>query len=323
MTRARLWAVTAYFNPRGYRTRRTNYDVFQRALNVPLLTVELASAHGFDLTNEQADVLVQIPHGDLMWQKERLLNVALERLPRECDTVVWLDCDVVFASERWVDDVERELDRAALVQVFDELVHLRPDERADAAAPPEQTSRRRSFGSAWGARALPHDFFRYARTSADYRCNCGMGWAARRDLIARHGFYDTMVLGMGDKLLAAAAVGQIEDGVASMEMSLAHARHYRRWAERFHSDVAGRVGAVGGSLAHLWHGDLANRRYAERYNGFASFNFDPELDLRADPSGAWRWGRSRPDLRRHVENYFVGRREDGGDAVDLRIAAAV
>jgi len=322
MAHARLWAVTAYFNPRGYHSRRINYDIFRRSLGIPLVTVELASPHGFDLDDTQADVLVRVPHGDLMWQKERLLNVALSQLPGECDTVAWLDCDVVFAERDWPDRVRTALDRSVLVQVYDQLTHLRAGERPDTAATADPESRRESFASAWTRGALPADFFREPRTSADYRCNAGMGWAARREFLSTHGFYDTMVLGMGDKLIAAAAVGKSYDAGAGLEMSGAHARHYRRWAERFHASVGGRVGAIQGSIYHLWHGDLANRRYNERYRGFASFAFDPHLDLRADTFGAWEWARSRPELRRHVENYFVARREDGGEYGGLPIAAA-
>ena len=36
-----LWAITAYFNPFGYRRRRENYGLFRKNLEVPLLTVEL------------------------------------------------------------------------------------------------------------------------------------------------------------------------------------------------------------------------------------------------------------------------------------------
>ena len=32
-----------------------------------------------------------------MWQKERLLNVALAAVPNNVEDVAWIDCDVVFA----------------------------------------------------------------------------------------------------------------------------------------------------------------------------------------------------------------------------------
>lgn len=94
-------------------------------------------------------------------------------------------------------------------------------------------------------------------------------------------------------------------------MSPLHSEHYRRWAEPFWQDIRGDVGCVEGKLHHLWHGDLENRRYLQRYQGFLAYDFDPALDLSADPAGAWRWGREREDMHRHVADYFQWRRENG------------
>src|SRR6516165_1424185 len=97
----RLWAITSYFNPSGYRNRLENYRLFREHLAVPLVTVEWAHDGCFALGPEDADVLVQVSGGDVLWQKERLLNVALRHLPDECDSVAWLDCDVIFDNEAW------------------------------------------------------------------------------------------------------------------------------------------------------------------------------------------------------------------------------
>jgi hypothetical protein len=69
-----LWAVTAYFNPMGYRRRLTNYKLFRTHLNVPLVAVELAYGPDFELNSHDADILVQLRGRDILWQKERLLN---------------------------------------------------------------------------------------------------------------------------------------------------------------------------------------------------------------------------------------------------------
>ena len=44
-----LWAITCYFNPIGHRRRLSNYRVFRRRLNVPLVTVELGYHDVFEL----------------------------------------------------------------------------------------------------------------------------------------------------------------------------------------------------------------------------------------------------------------------------------
>ena len=93
-----VWAITCYFNPVGYRSRLGNYRVFRRHFGalLPLVTVELACDAAFQLDREDAEIMIQLRGGDELWQKERLLNIALAALPRACRTVAWLDCNVVY-----------------------------------------------------------------------------------------------------------------------------------------------------------------------------------------------------------------------------------
>ena len=90
----KLWAITCLFNPAGFRIRTDNYRIFRQQLRLPLLTVELAFEGGFELAEGDADILVQRRGGARLWQKERLLNIALEHLPDDCDAVVAVDADV-------------------------------------------------------------------------------------------------------------------------------------------------------------------------------------------------------------------------------------
>src|ERR1700751_935461 len=93
MSNKSFWAVTTYFNPLHYRRRRTNYYAFRTALRIPLLTVELGYDNRFELGPNDADRLVQISGTDLLWQKERLLNLALDHFTLEASIITWLDCD--------------------------------------------------------------------------------------------------------------------------------------------------------------------------------------------------------------------------------------
>ena len=59
-TSAKVWAITSYFNPRRYRRRLANYRVFCRRVGIPLLTVELGYGDSFELSPDEADILVQL-----------------------------------------------------------------------------------------------------------------------------------------------------------------------------------------------------------------------------------------------------------------------
>src|SRR5450759_1082712 len=73
-----LWAITSYFNPVGYRRRLSNFRIFRERLKVPLVVVELTYGSDFELQEQDADILIQLRGGAVLWQKERLLNLALQ-----------------------------------------------------------------------------------------------------------------------------------------------------------------------------------------------------------------------------------------------------
>ena len=66
-----LYAITSYFNSAKYQTKLNNYRLFHKSLAVPLITVELSFDGEFELTSADADILVQISGGAVLWQKER------------------------------------------------------------------------------------------------------------------------------------------------------------------------------------------------------------------------------------------------------------
>src|SRR5262249_45258308 len=114
-------------NPARYQRRLANYRVFRERLIVPLVTVELAYGHDFELDGEDAEILIRLRGGDILWQKERLLNIALRALPDKYRNVVWFDCDVVFEADDWPERTSLLLDRYTLVQPFSRLYLMSAD----------------------------------------------------------------------------------------------------------------------------------------------------------------------------------------------------
>jgi hypothetical protein len=106
-----LIAITTYFNPCRYQTRRQNYDLFMASLRktgVTCLTVECAfPGQAFELPRSAG--VIQMRAETLLWQKERLLNLAASWLPKSCRYVAWLDCDIVFENKNWGRDLVQVL----------------------------------------------------------------------------------------------------------------------------------------------------------------------------------------------------------------------
>ena len=158
--------------------------------------------------------------------------------------------------------------------------------------------------------ASPGDFNRSGHRHL-VSAGVGIAWAARRELLDRHGFYDTCIVGGGDRAFVCAAYGRFDDVVQAHSMSARRAEHYRRWARPVYEDIRGDVGFVDTDVMHLWHGDLANRQVNERHRRLAEFDFDPERDVAASESGCWRWSTDKPEMHAYLRAYFAARREDG------------
>lgn len=305
-----LWAITSYFafdEPVGTRRRLHAYRRFRESLAIPLLTVELAGDGRFDLGPADAEILVQRSGGSVVWQKERLLNIALDALPPECEAVVWLDSDIAFGREDWPEAALDALDDHALVQPFHHVHLMAEDETPGTHRPTPETSRR-CVVSLWQAGELPDDSFVRQGSSLRYRYNPGIAWVARRSLLERSRFYDAMIMGSGDKAMFSAACGRSADAALAFHMGPEQRRHYLSWAEPFAAAVRGRFGYLEGEVYHYWHGDIARRRYSSRYLDFDRFDFAPDADLEISDQGVWRWTGRNPSIETLVAEYFEHRK---------------
>jgi hypothetical protein len=306
-----LWAITSYFNPARYRRKLQNYRVFREHLAVPLVAVELGFDGIFDLDAGDADILVRVRGGDVLWQKERLLNVAASALPDSCDALAWIDCDVIFDNPDWPRAVTHALGHAELVHLFHERHNLGRDESLDRLATWSAAPSSVSLLHRLRAGLSKPDEIRRNNSQLEVGSTAGLAWASRRAVVARHGIYDGCILGGGDRAALAAAIGEQEHSRAGQWMSDRHAQHYLAWARSYFADVRARVDCIPGRLFHLWHGELVHRRYQERFRILE--HFDPYTDVAVDAEGAWRWSSDKPALHAAVREYFAQRNEDGDE----------
>lgn len=299
-----MWTITSYYNPVGYKRRLSNYRFFRSNLRTPLVTVELSFDGRFELEANDADILIQIAGGAVLWQKERLLNIALQAIPQDVHRIAWIDCDLILKRLDWVEEANSQLDRFAIVQLFSDAVHLTLE---DYQSNSSNGSTHEIVPAIVG---LPRAReYIVVKSNSNYY-QSGFAWAANRELIEKRQFYDAAIVGGGDCMMVGAIFGQF-DGIAErFLLNEARRGHYLNWAIPFHKSVADRVGQVPGTLFHLRHGDLKNRKYADRHVSLAAFDFDPGLDIRVGDQGAWEWARSRPELEAFLKSYFVERAED-------------
>lgn len=301
-----LVVITTYFNPCRYKTRRANYDLFMagmRQAGVPCVTVECAFP-GQDFELPDALGVMRVRAETLLWQKERLLNLAASWLPPSCRFVAWLDCDILFDNRNWARDLVAVLEHQPVAQVFESCERLQQggvqDQPADIA---------HSFASVMRAEPRSLDAGRY-----DKHGHTGYGWAMRREIFDEVGLYEAAVSGSADHFMAHAIYGHygfcIENALKHDPVQIAH---LKAWGASFHRMVRGGLGVVPGRIRHLWHGDTVNRRYFLRMHEITDLGFNPNTDIVARPGQplAWSGDMRKQGLRDYFANYFAARQEDG------------
>jgi len=306
--RGEIWGVSTYFNPAGYTNKTENLRLFAknvRRQNLKLLIVELAFKDSpFEFEPELADKIIRIRSDSVLWQKERLLNLAIQNLPDTCDAVVCLDADILFENDDWVNETVGLLEEYVVVQPFDVACWLPPNVRSlpRDRGPNEPCDPILTMpGAAYGQIHQLGD------------AHPGFAWASRRALLQVHGLYDRFIVGGGDLLFTLAISGHSElEGVNIWlrdYCSDAHAADVLKWASALYADVKGSVFYTKGSVFHLWHGNSENRSYSNRYQILKDADFDPHADICLNQYGCWEWNNNKQDLQRRVRDYFWARRE--------------
>ena len=298
-----LWAITAYFNPIRYQSRRSSYKVFRQNLRVPLVTVELSFDGQFDLQQDDADILVQISGGAVAWQTQRLLNIALKHVPSDVTKIAWMDCDIIFADSDWPARAEAALENYSYIQPFSDAIMLRRGELIK-----DQNA---NYEKRIAVTKLCHngDLDILAQRRGHDVPFAMLAWAARRDCLEQHRFYDAAIVGGADMLCFSALNNRPDFAIWRFNLNSAFAAHYARWAAHIPKSSLGNFGCIGGEIWHQWHGELVNRHRTSRWNLVT--DFDPSVDIKLAANEAWEFSEAGKRLEAGIKDFFISRQEDG------------
>jgi len=276
--------ITTHFNPWSRQRLRDTYAQWAEQLGHPHVCYELA----FGEPEIPGSVVVRGEWENVLWQKERLLNLAVSRLPADVQFVAWVDHDLVFANPDWLDIgcdmIRRGVDA---VQLFDAVDFLDPAGQVI----------RRNRGSVAAM-----------RTSGDVaNSSPGGAWIASRAWLDQiGGIYDRNICGGGDATFLHA--------VAGCETSYLNRQAPKLRADclAYAASVTATAGYVPGVVRHLWHGDKSNRQYHSRDAILRQYDFDPHAHLVINPDGILELTPAAPaGLSAAIAAYFRARRDDG------------
>jgi hypothetical protein len=309
MTQPQLHVFTARFNPLGWQTPQRHYLDWARhmaGLGADVTVVECAYGEApwvCELPGTLTHIGVRAD--SWAWTKECLLNLGIARRP-EAKYICWCDSDVFPRRSDWADATVAALQHYHAVQPWETCYDLGPGG---------------SHGHVWRsfARQYLHghpivvgagaDFSHFWGAEHEYP-HSGYCWAMKRATLNEvGGLFEYGGMGAADHHQAVALLGQVHrsfpNGVSPAYRSLLEA-----WESRAGHAVNGRIGYVGGTIEHRFHGQKANRQYWDRWQMFLRHGFDPTTDLKRNTHGVLEFAGNKPALEHEWDQYLRMRWED-------------
>lgn len=300
-----LWIISCFFNSNAYITKPTNYNKFIEkieASGLNYLIVECAFGNQ-PFTLKKSKHIIQIRTNNIMWQKERLLNIAIDKLPVRCKKIAWVDCDVLFENPDWARETAGLLKHYKVVQPFKEAVRLPKGEDRYGG----KGERYFSFGY-----IVKNNPIIASEGKFELHGHTGFAWASHKSIFKAFGLYDVCIAGTADHLMSHAFVGDWDTKCVKRIFgnNLQFYSHYELWAKKIFSKLKSSISYTDGKLLHLWHGDIVNREYTQREKILEQNNFNPAEDLVLNKENCWSWTNQNHVLEKWAKEYFVFRKED-------------
>lgn len=317
-----FWGITTFFNPAGYKNKYQNYKIFRKQSKkqgLNLCAVELAfGKKPFELNKKDAEILIQIRgnNKNLMWQKERMMNIALENLPKNCDKVAWLDCDIIFKNNNWIKETSELLEEYCILQPFETCVWM-PKNKTDVDVKKIPWGLITNGKANSRAKNISEEKDKKPK-SYEKLGHVGFAWAGRKEIFDKIKFYDATIIGGGDLFMSDAFYDE-KRGSNYKPIPKKTMEHYLKWRKEALKLVKGSVFYTKGDLLHLWHGERKDRNYFSRHFFLKEAKFNPEKDIKIGKNKLFEWSSKKPKLHQDIKKYFFIRNEEGDKKLSLKI----
>lgn len=278
-----LAIITTHFNYAKFSRIRDTYYEWIGHIPHPVICYELVVDGEKEI---DGSTVIYGNKNNILWQKERLINIAVSNLPERIKYVIWIDHDLIPTNKDWINNtIELLCYGYDAVQLFTEFQHF-------------------SVNNVYNFSFLGSVYGQHSEFDGDSH-NPGGAWAAHRKLLDDINIYDRSICGGGDAIWLSGTTG------------------IRRWYDRKYNDCFKKdihdwydkipklcVGYLENKMKHLWHGSIKNRLYGKRTDVIRDLGYNPKRDTFIDDQGLLSWTEyADKELIEFVKNYFVIRKQ--------------
>lgn len=296
---AHLDVIAVISNPVRYESRYKLFREFCERMNqqplVRLLTVELQQRNRPFITD--ANVKLRTNHE--VWYKENLINIGVQHLPSDWEYMAYIDADIEFQRDDWVQETIEQLQTYDIVQLFSHAIDLGPK----------------------GETMVVHTGFCYLYVNGEPMSNystntqyknghTGYGFAMRKNTFdAMGGLMDFCILGSADAHMCMGWIGKMSKTLHS-DLHANYKTMCTNYQDRCERLIKRNIGYVAGTILHYYHGPKKDRQYRSRWQILINHQFDPLKDIKKSHDNLWLLEDTKPEFRDDLRKYFRQRNED-------------
>lgn len=270
-----------------------------------IVPIEISTNNSFDL-NMQG--LFALKSDQLLWQKERVINYLAEKMPDSIKYIAFIDGDVLFSDDNWVQEAKNKLDQKEnlFIQPFSDVYYLPKNHYRNHGFYSHSTP---SVSSQIIKSGGKNEYINTFNTKNYIYGNPGMCWITKKETLINNPLYDKCIIGGGDtlNLIRWLNLKDIEN-VPFVKKTKNFIKSFVD--DSFKNEIKNiEIDYIDQPIFHFNHGNKVNRKYNERQKIFKDTNFNVSKDLVND-QGLYRYVGDNKDFLKSIENYFKERNED-------------
>ena len=298
-----LHIASAYTNPSRFHTRRRLMNNFRHVISgMPNVVLHVGEAtYGdlpFEVTDPNHPYDYQFRGKSVLWLKENILNLVVQKFPKDWKYGAYIDTDCTFTRYDWALETIQSLQHYDWIQLFSQYSDIGPNQELLGTGPSCVKRHLDNLG-------VPRSYTKGAT---------GLAWAFTREAYDKAGgFMDRCILGSGDWHMALGLIGEPDRSPEVLEMKgpgFRYSEYIRIWQDRANKAFKHNIGVLDNYAVHHFHGPKVLRQYGERWKLLQVNNYDPYVDVFPDRQGLLQLTPEKPRLRDSIRRYFSIRNED-------------
>jgi hypothetical protein len=241
---------TFYYNPKKDLRLKKNFLKFltQFELYHDKILIGMVDYDGeLDIPDYLKENVIVVK-GDIknpIWYKEILLNKMIDTIEEEY--IIWIDCDLIYENLDWLKNINSVVRVKDFVQLFETINYL--DENGSVL---ESHKSIISSGSNDIDRLLEEGY------------KPGGSWIGKTSILKDNKFFEKMYVGGGDTIFLY-GLFNINNGFTLKKVGEGSKEIQNSAVEWINSFGKYKVGFLSENINHLYHGDLKDRNYNDRY----------------------------------------------------------